>query len=120
MSSNVIIGHILISVGAAFDFFGCLGLLRLPDVYSRLQAATKCVTMGTMMILFGTAVMTASPWIAMKAIICAIFIAMTSPTAADALARGSYLNGVRLWDKSVVNAFKERAEEIKYESGEEK
>jgi multicomponent Na+:H+ antiporter subunit G len=115
MSSNVIIGYILIAIGAAFDFFGCLGLLRLPDVYNRLQAATKCVTLGTMMILIGTAVTTASPWIALKAVICAVFIAITSPTAAHALARGSYLGGVRLWDRSVVNKFKERAEELKYQ-----
>ncbi|RXG66697.1 Na+/H+ antiporter subunit G, partial [Candidatus Atribacteria bacterium 1244-E10-H5-B2] len=49
-----IIGLIFISIGLAFDVFGCLGLVRLPDVYCRLQAATKCVTLGTCSILFGT------------------------------------------------------------------
>ena len=39
--------YILISIGVAFDLVGALGLLRLPDVYNRLQAATKCVTLGT-------------------------------------------------------------------------
>lgn len=120
MSSNVIIGHVLITIGAVFDFFGALGLLRLPDVYCRLQAATKCVTMGTMMILIGTAVTTASPWIALKALICAVFIAITSPTAADALARGSYLSGVRLSDRSIVDDFKERAEALRHQHGEAK
>ena len=37
-----------------FNLFGCLGLVRFPDVYNRLQAATKCVTLGTCSILFGT------------------------------------------------------------------
>ncbi|MFH1221225.1 MAG: monovalent cation/H(+) antiporter subunit G [Candidatus Eisenbacteria bacterium] len=120
MSSNVIIGYILISIGAFFDFVGCVGLLRLPDVYNRCQAATKCVTLGTILVLAGTAVVTASPAIAIKAGLCAVFVLFTSPTAAHALVRGSYLAGVRLWDKSVVNKFKERAQEIKYPLGEDK
>ena len=41
------LGFTLIGIGLAFNIFGCVGLFRLPDVYSRLQAATKCVTMGT-------------------------------------------------------------------------
>lgn len=120
MSSNVIVGYVLITVGAIFDFLGCVGLLRLPDVYNRLQAATKAVTLGTMMILIGTAVVTASPWVGIKAIICAVFILLASPTAAHALARGTYLAGVKMWDKSVVDQFKERAAELKCKSGEEK
>ena len=51
---NSIVGLVFISIGLAFDFFGCLGLVRLPDVYNRLQAATKSVTLGTCSILFGT------------------------------------------------------------------
>ena len=50
------IGYILISIGVVFDVLGCIGLVRLPDVYNRLQAATKCVTLGTCMILIGAAV----------------------------------------------------------------
>jgi multicomponent Na+:H+ antiporter subunit G len=37
---------ILISVGVLFNIFGCIGRIRLPDMYNRLQAATKCVTLG--------------------------------------------------------------------------
>jgi len=48
-----IIGYGLIYIGIAFDFFGVLGLVRLPDVYNRLQAATKSVTFGTGGILLG-------------------------------------------------------------------
>ena len=48
-----ILGFTLIGIGLAFNIFGCVGLFRLPDVYSRLQAATKCVTMGTCSILLG-------------------------------------------------------------------
>ena len=47
---------ILISIGVLFNVFGCIGLLRLPDVYNRLQAATKCVTLGCCSILIGVMV----------------------------------------------------------------
>ncbi len=113
MTSHEIVGYVFICVGAIFDFFGCMGLVRLPDVYNRLQAATKCVTLGTIFILVGTAIATAVPAIAIKAILCALFILITSPTGAHALARGSYLSGVKLWDKSVTDKFHERAEDIK-------
>ena len=50
------IGGILLVLGVAFDVLGCIGLVRMPDLYNRLQAATKCVTLGTCGILLGTAV----------------------------------------------------------------
>ena len=77
--------HWLIGVGLAFDLFGCVGLVRLPDVYNRAQAATKCVTLGTCMILAGVAGLGfAGGNLAMgvKGIICAVFILLTSPVAA--------------------------------------
>ncbi|MHC4500315.1 MAG: monovalent cation/H(+) antiporter subunit G, partial [Planctomycetota bacterium] len=48
-------GYILIIIGILFDIFGCIGLVRFPDVYNRLQASTKCVTLGTILLLFGVA-----------------------------------------------------------------
>ena len=50
-----VISRWLVGIGLAFDLFGCIGLVRLPDVYNRAQAATKCVTLGTCMILTGLA-----------------------------------------------------------------
>jgi len=46
-----IIGYMLIIIGILFDIFGCIGLVRFPDVYNRLQASTKCVTLGTILLL---------------------------------------------------------------------
>ncbi len=117
---NETIGSILIGVGVAFDVFGCLGLLRLPDVYNRLQAATKCVTLGTCLILAGVAV-SAGPELSaltIKALLCAMFILLTSPVGAHALARGAYRSGVTLWDSSVVDEYagSEALEHFKSES----
>jgi multicomponent Na+:H+ antiporter subunit G len=105
-----IIGYILIITGILFDIFGCIGLVRFPDVYNRLQASTKCVTLGTILLLVGVAIISATGATSAKAIICAVFILLTSPTAAHAIAKGSYASGVQLWEDSVVDKYAEHKE----------
>ena len=109
---NELIGLTIIGIGLAFDLLGAIGLVRLPDVYNRLQAATKCVTLGTCFILFGVFVHAGLGGMSMgvKALLCAAFILITSPTGAHALARGAHLSGVRLWEGSVVDKFAEERE----------
>ena len=107
---NNIIGLIFISIGLAFDVFGCLGLVRLPDVYNRLQAATKCVTLGTCSILFGTFLIAGLTASGMKSLLCIIFLILTSPVAAHAVARGAHRSGVKLWEGSVVDQYAEDGE----------
>ena len=105
-----IIGYILITVGVLFDIFGCIGLVRFPDVYNRLQAATKCVTLGTVVLLIGVALVSGSGAMSAKAIVCAVFILITSPTAAHAIAKGAYSSGVELWENSVVDKYAQEIE----------
>ena len=100
-----VIGYILISVGILFNIFGCIGLVRFPDVYNRLQASTKCVTLGTIFVLLGTAFVNGWEAITGKAMICAVFILITSPTAAHAIAKGAHAAGVELCDKTVVDKY---------------
>jgi multicomponent Na+:H+ antiporter subunit G len=100
-----IIGYSLIVMGLSFDFFGALGLVRLPDVYSRLQAATKCVTFGSAGILLGVFVMKGFTTGGIKALICMVFILLTSPVAAHAISRAAYRSGVKLSDKTVVDSY---------------
>lgn len=102
---NNAIGMGLIVVGLVFDFFGCLGLVRMPDVYNRLQAATKCVTLGTCSIMLGVFVISGFNAVGIKALLCVLFLLLTSSTAAHALSRGAYRAGVQLWDKSVVDKY---------------
>lgn len=107
---NETIGIILLVIGVVFNFFGCLGLVRLPDVYNRLQASTKCVTFGTIFILFGVLISSGINETGMKAILCLIFILITSPTAAHAISRGAHHSGITLWQKSVIDAYQEDKE----------
>ena len=105
-----ITGYFLMTIGVLFDIFGCIGLVRFPDVYNRLQASTKCVTLGTILLLFGVALVSGSGATIAKTIVCAALILLTSPTAAHAIAKGAYASGVRLWEHSVVDKYSEQAE----------
>lgn len=100
-----IIGFIFISIGLTFDLLGCLGLVRLPDVYNRLQAATKCVTLGTCSILFGTFLVVGFTPAGVKALVCMVFLVLTSPVAAHAVARGAHRSGVHLWEGSIIDKY---------------
>ena len=110
---NETIGYIIIGIGVAFDLCGTVGLVRLPDVYNRLQAATKCVTLGTCLILIGAAVVNGTGVMISRAVICAVFVLLTSPVGAHALARGSHLAGVRLWQESVMDKYEEDARRVR-------
>jgi multicomponent Na+:H+ antiporter subunit G len=106
-----IAGYILIVLGILFNLFGCVGLVRFPDVYNRLQASTKCVTLGTVLLLLGVAIASGAGALAAKAVICAVFILITSPTAAHAIAKGAYASGVPLWERTVVDKYAEHTEQ---------
>ena len=104
------IGVSLIAVGVAFDVVGCLGLVRLPDVYSRMQAATKCVALGTLLIVAGAVVMAGTPSALAKGALCLVFLVLTSPTGSHALARAAHRAGTPLWDGTCVDRLADDAE----------
>ncbi|HOK40927.1 MAG TPA: monovalent cation/H(+) antiporter subunit G [bacterium] len=104
---NEIISYIFIVIGALFNLFGCIGLIRLPDIYNRLQASTKCVTLGTSLLLFGVVIKTGLNATGIKAILCIIFILLTSPVAAHAISRAAHLSGIKLWEKSIIDKLDE-------------
>ena len=105
---NEYVALTVIGIGLLFDLFGCVGLVRLPDIYTRLQAATKCVTLGTCMVLLGVLMYTGFNPTGVKAVVCMAFVLATSPTAAHAIARGAYRCGVRMKEPVVVDRYSTR------------
>ena len=101
------IGMILICIGVAFDFLGVLGLVRLPDVYNRLQAATKCVTFGSVGILLGIFLLQGFTSFGFKAVIGIVFIFLASPTAAHVISRAAHRSRIPLCKLSVVDKYEE-------------
>lgn len=95
-----------IGIGILFDIFGCLGLIRLPDVYNRLQSATKCVTLGTCSIMLGVFFhYVFEKGIGVKALICIPLIFLSATVAAHALIRGAYISKTKLCDKTVIDDY---------------
>jgi multicomponent Na+:H+ antiporter subunit G len=100
------IALILISIGVLFNLLGCIGLLRLPDVYNRLQAATKCATLGCCSILLGVLLHFGFSDAGIKALIAIPLLFFSSTVAAHALIRGTYHFGVKMSDKSIKDDYK--------------
>lgn len=92
-------------VGVVFVLLGSLGLARFPDIYNRMQAATKCVTLGVCGIMLGVFLETGFSALGIKALICALFILFTVPVSSHALARGSLIAGVKLWKGTIKDEF---------------
>jgi multicomponent Na+:H+ antiporter subunit G len=101
------IGMAFIFLGIAFDFFGVLGLIRLPDVYNRLQASTKCVTFGTAGILFGVFIMKGFSVFGFKALLGIVFVFLTSPVAAHAISRAAHRSSIALSNETVVDHYQD-------------
>jgi len=101
------ISLIFIIIGILFNMLGCIGIIRLPDTYNRLQAATKCVTLGTCSILIGVLFHFGFSDAGMKAIIAIPILFFGSTVAAHALIRGIYRFGIKLGEKSVKDDYKD-------------
>ncbi|TVR84408.1 MAG: monovalent cation/H(+) antiporter subunit G [Rhodospirillales bacterium] len=99
---------LLLLAGAAFTFIAGLGVLRLPDIMIRMHASTKAGTLGTGLILLAVAVSYGSLSEASRAIAAIIFLLITAPVAAHMIGRAAYRSGVPLWDRTVIDEFKDR------------
>lgn len=88
--SNQWIAFIVMMVGLIFEFFGILGLIRLPDLYSRLQATVKCVALGSAIILLGVFIFFGLNPSGYKAILGIGIILVTTPVSAHAIARAAH------------------------------
>lgn len=106
-----IIGSLLILLGAFFLFSAGLGLLRMPDVYTRIQAGTKASTLGNILVLAGIGFY--HPDWALKLLIVAFFVLMTNPLSSHALSRAAYRIGTPMARSSVVDALKGEAKQAK-------
>lgn len=83
-----LLGSLLILLGAIFLFSAGVGLLRMPDVYTRIQAGTKATTLGNILVLAGLAVY--HPGWTFKLVLAIYFVLMTNPISSHALSRAAY------------------------------
>ncbi len=84
-------------IGAFSILLGALSLLRMPDVYMRLSAATKAVSFGLAFCLIGMAVHFGRVYVTVGAVAIMGFVFLTAPIAAHMISRAAYRKGVPLW-----------------------
>jgi multicomponent Na+:H+ antiporter subunit G len=87
------IGALLLFAGAFFLFSGGLGLVRMPDVFNRIQAGTKATTLGTLLSMIGIACLQPE-WIA-KLLLIGLFLMFTNPLSSQVLARAAHRTRTR-------------------------
>jgi multicomponent Na+:H+ antiporter subunit G len=104
---NNIVCLIFITIGILFNLLGCIGIIRLPDGYNRLQAATKCVTLGCCSILVGAGIWFGFNGSGIKAMMAIPILFLASTVGAHSLIRGMYHFGVKMGDKSIRDDYKE-------------
>ena len=113
-----VIIYILLGIGVFFNGLGSLGLLRFPDVYTRLHASTKCTTFGSIFLSFAVIVYGVYYWyggsgssgvLAVHAFIALLALVITNPTGAHAIARAAHRSGVYP-KKAVVDKLQERGD----------
>jgi multicomponent Na+:H+ antiporter subunit G len=97
-----LIGSILVLLGAIFLFSAGLGLVRMPDAFTRIQAGTKASTLGNMLVLTGLAFY--HPGWTLKLLIIVYFVLMTNPISSHALARAAFAIGIPMAPGTVVHA----------------
>lgn len=92
-------GQVLLWAGIAFLAFGSVGIVRFPDVYTRLHAMGKSDTLGAMLSLLGLALIHGGGAEAVKVGLVALFVALANPTATHAIGRAAWTAGIRPWAK---------------------
>lgn len=98
------------SMGAVFMLIAAVGVARLPDLFTRMQAATKTGAAGAGSILVGVAVYFSEAKAVAEAAVVILFLLLTAPVAAHLLARAAYNSGVPLDRSTSPDELRERRE----------
>ncbi len=104
-SISEITGAIIVLAGSVFLFLASVGLLRMPDFYTRIQAGTKASTLGTIMVFIGLAFLVPG-WIG-KLIVLILFVLITNPISSHVLARAAHYIKIPLAGVSVADKLEE-------------
>ena len=110
-----IVTSFFVLLGVFFIFAGSIGVLRLPDVYCRMHAATKSVTLGVASVMIGSIFyfVAHGQGFSGKNLLAIVFIMLTAPVGAHMISRAAYHIGICIWEGSVKDELKAECEYIK-------
>ncbi len=104
-----VIAAVLILIGAFFSLLSAVGLLRLPDVYTRSHAASKSTTLGVLCTLVGTLLyfLITDGYFSIRLLLGILFVFLTAPVSAHLICRSAYRSNVQLAEESVQDDLKD-------------
>ena len=98
-----IVISVLWIVGSAFALLAAVGVLRMPDVFTRMQASTKASTLGLGCLVAGAALQFAEGGSLIRLLSIFAFLLLTTPVSAHVIARAAYRGGLPLWKGTVLD-----------------
>jgi multicomponent Na+:H+ antiporter subunit G len=93
-----LLSDLLLLLGSFFMFLAAVGIIRMPDVYTRLQAGTKAATLGAIAVILS--VLFTHPEWGGKLVLILFFVLLTSPVGSSTIARSAFLLGQKPWKSS--------------------
>ena len=96
------IADVFVLIGVFGMTVGIYGMLRMPDVYNKLHAASKVVFLGVLMLLIASAA-TNEASITMRAVLIGVFLALTTPVSAHVVGKAAYLRGYKMQAADAVD-----------------
>lgn len=106
------ISLLLLLLGAIFMLLAAIGMVRMPDVLTRMHSSTKSATLGVGLIMLGVALTFIDFAIGVRAFAIVIFMFSTTPVSAHMIARAAYLSGVPLWEGTLSDEMRGRYDPV--------
>jgi multicomponent Na+:H+ antiporter subunit G len=103
-----ILNAALIVLGGLFMLLAGVGVARMPDMFMRMQAATKAATLGVGCMLLAVALHFGDLGVATRALLVTAFVFLTAPVAAHVMARAAYSVGVPLWEGTFCDELRDQ------------
>ena len=98
----------LLSVGGAFCLLAAAGIVLMPDVYNRMQAASKAVTLGARSIVLAAAVHFQQADVVVRCLLVCAFFFVTIPAASHLIVRAAYRSNEPLSEDTVIDELEGR------------
>lgn len=114
IATNEWIVAVFALLGMGFSLVTALGLIRLPDVYTRAHAASKSATLGVLSILIGVIIyfVTEDGFFSSRVVLGILFVLITAPIGGHLIARSAYYSDVPLWKSSVRDDLSKNKEHV--------
>jgi multicomponent Na+:H+ antiporter subunit G len=112
---NEIITATLLVIGASFLLLAAVGLVRMPDLFTRMQPATKAATLGVASMLLAVAVHFATIGVTTRALAAIAFFLLTAPVTAHLIGRAAYFIGEPLWKGTVIDELRGKYDPITHQ-----